>query len=210
MLVRCGKIQINLRLISVQVLPVSKKVHTTRCNAQGIITKEDTQLVRIDKNELKYKIRIDVLIRMSKCNQLGTTYNVYPYNVYEVFFLSIPVFLNICPLLYNFTWSTFTSTIRNNEQWHNHHLFQGWKARCNTTNTSKRQRWTRGLSWVWKSMFWSLLTSVCCVMFLVSLLGCRCPGSPVQLVVPVLLVEKYCSVSMCVGRCLAPEDFCRN
>lgn len=28
-----------------QVFPVSKKVHTTRCKAQGVITHEDTQLV---------------------------------------------------------------------------------------------------------------------------------------------------------------------
>lgn len=28
-----------------QVFPVSKKVHTTRCKAQGVITFEDTQLV---------------------------------------------------------------------------------------------------------------------------------------------------------------------
>lgn len=30
-----------------QVFPVSKKVHTTRCKAQGVVTCEDTQLVSV-------------------------------------------------------------------------------------------------------------------------------------------------------------------
>lgn len=43
-----GKSTLSNQLLGRKVLPVSKKVHTTRCNAQGIITKEDTQLVILD------------------------------------------------------------------------------------------------------------------------------------------------------------------
>lgn len=32
-----------------QVFPVSKKVHTTRCKAQGVVTFEDTQLVSFQR-----------------------------------------------------------------------------------------------------------------------------------------------------------------
>ncbi|XP_061460970.1 GTPase Era, mitochondrial [Rhineura floridana] len=43
-----GKSTLSNQLLGRKVLPVSKKVHTTRRNAQGIITKEDTQLVILD------------------------------------------------------------------------------------------------------------------------------------------------------------------
>ncbi|XP_033027982.1 GTPase Era, mitochondrial [Lacerta agilis] len=43
-----GKSTLSNQLLGRKVLPVSKKVHTTRRNAQGIITKEDTQLVVLD------------------------------------------------------------------------------------------------------------------------------------------------------------------
>lgn len=35
--------------ICLQVFPVSKKVHTTRCKAQGVVTYEDTQLVSFQR-----------------------------------------------------------------------------------------------------------------------------------------------------------------
>ncbi|XP_060124389.1 GTPase Era, mitochondrial isoform X2 [Zootoca vivipara] len=43
-----GKSTLSNQLLGRKVLPVSKKVHTTRRNAQSIITKEDTQLVVLD------------------------------------------------------------------------------------------------------------------------------------------------------------------
>uniref|UniRef100_A0A8D2Q813 GTPase Era, mitochondrial n=1 Tax=Varanus komodoensis TaxID=61221 RepID=A0A8D2Q813_VARKO len=46
-----GKSTLTNQLLGRKVLPVSKKVHTTRCNAQGIITKEDTQLVSVKGTE---------------------------------------------------------------------------------------------------------------------------------------------------------------
>ncbi|XP_054857546.1 GTPase Era, mitochondrial isoform X2 [Eublepharis macularius] len=43
-----GKSTLSNQLLGRKVLPVSKKVHTTRCSAQAIITEEDTQLVLLD------------------------------------------------------------------------------------------------------------------------------------------------------------------
>nr|XP_056721328.1 GTPase Era, mitochondrial [Euleptes europaea] len=43
-----GKSTLSNQLLGRKVLPVSKKVHTTRCSAQAVITKEDTQLVLLD------------------------------------------------------------------------------------------------------------------------------------------------------------------
>uniref|UniRef100_A0A670KDF8 GTPase Era, mitochondrial n=1 Tax=Podarcis muralis TaxID=64176 RepID=A0A670KDF8_PODMU len=43
-----GKSTLSNQLLGRKVLPVSKKVHTTRRNAQGVITKDDTQLVVLD------------------------------------------------------------------------------------------------------------------------------------------------------------------
>ncbi|XP_053131104.1 GTPase Era, mitochondrial isoform X1 [Hemicordylus capensis] len=43
-----GKSTLSNQLLGRKVLPVSKKVHTTRCSALGVITKEDTQLVLLD------------------------------------------------------------------------------------------------------------------------------------------------------------------
>uniref|UniRef100_U3J5I4 GTPase Era, mitochondrial n=1 Tax=Anas platyrhynchos platyrhynchos TaxID=8840 RepID=U3J5I4_ANAPP len=40
-----GKSTLSNQLLGRKVFPVSKKVHTTRCKAQGVITFEDTQLV---------------------------------------------------------------------------------------------------------------------------------------------------------------------
>ncbi|XP_077167436.1 GTPase Era, mitochondrial [Paroedura picta] len=43
-----GKSTLSNQLLGRKILPVSKKVHTTRCSAQAVITKDDTQLVLLD------------------------------------------------------------------------------------------------------------------------------------------------------------------
>ncbi|XP_065550496.1 GTPase Era, mitochondrial isoform X1 [Lathamus discolor] len=43
-----GKSTLCNRLLGRKVFPVSKKVHTTRCQARGVITHEDTQLIILD------------------------------------------------------------------------------------------------------------------------------------------------------------------
>ncbi|KAM3854830.1 GTPase Era, mitochondrial isoform 2-T2 [Vipera latastei] len=43
-----GKSTLSNQLLGRKILPVSSKVHTTRCNAQGVITVEDTQLIILD------------------------------------------------------------------------------------------------------------------------------------------------------------------
>ncbi|XP_035417095.2 GTPase Era, mitochondrial isoform X1 [Cygnus atratus] len=43
-----GKSTLSNQLLGRKVFPVSKKVHTTRCKAQGVVTYEDTQLVILD------------------------------------------------------------------------------------------------------------------------------------------------------------------
>uniref|UniRef100_A0A670Z406 GTPase Era, mitochondrial n=1 Tax=Pseudonaja textilis TaxID=8673 RepID=A0A670Z406_PSETE len=43
-----GKSTLSNQLLGRKILPVSSKVHTTRCNAQGVITAEDTQLIILD------------------------------------------------------------------------------------------------------------------------------------------------------------------
>ncbi|XP_060115431.1 GTPase Era, mitochondrial [Heteronotia binoei] len=43
-----GKSTLSNQLLGRKVLPVSKKVHTTRCSAQAVITEDDTQLVLLD------------------------------------------------------------------------------------------------------------------------------------------------------------------
>ncbi|XP_048180832.1 GTPase Era, mitochondrial isoform X2 [Corvus hawaiiensis] len=54
-----GKSTLSNRLLGRKVFPVSKKVHTTRCKAWGVITHEDTQLIILDTpgltNPLKAK-----------------------------------------------------------------------------------------------------------------------------------------------------------
>ncbi|KAE8615151.1 hypothetical protein XENTR_v10008425 [Xenopus tropicalis] len=43
-----GKSTLSNQLLGRKVFPVSKKVHTTRCQAQGVITEGETQLVLLD------------------------------------------------------------------------------------------------------------------------------------------------------------------
>ncbi|NXG52130.1 ERAL1 GTPase, partial [Psilopogon haemacephalus] len=43
-----GKSTLSNQLLGRKVFPVSKKVHTTRCKARGVITCEDTQLIILD------------------------------------------------------------------------------------------------------------------------------------------------------------------
>nr|XP_032644612.1 protein FAM222B isoform X3 [Chelonoidis abingdonii] len=43
-----GKSTLSNKLLGRKVFPVSKKVHTTRCKARGVITEEDTQLIILD------------------------------------------------------------------------------------------------------------------------------------------------------------------
>ncbi|NWI69026.1 ERAL1 GTPase, partial [Todus mexicanus] len=54
-----GKSTLSNQLLGRKVFPVSKKVHTTRCKARGVVTYEDTQLVILDTpgltNPLKAK-----------------------------------------------------------------------------------------------------------------------------------------------------------
>ncbi|NWV43305.1 ERAL1 GTPase, partial [Grantiella picta] len=54
-----GKSTLSNQLLGRKVFPVSRKVHTTRCKARGVITHEDTQLIILDTpgltNPLKAK-----------------------------------------------------------------------------------------------------------------------------------------------------------
>ncbi|NXA25135.1 ERAL1 GTPase, partial [Ibidorhyncha struthersii] len=43
-----GKSTLSNQLLGRKVFPVSQKVHTTRCKAQGVVTYEDTQLIILD------------------------------------------------------------------------------------------------------------------------------------------------------------------
>ncbi|XP_068010654.1 GTPase Era, mitochondrial [Melanerpes formicivorus] len=43
-----GKSTLSNQLLGRKVFPVSKKVHTTRCKARGVVTCEDTQLIILD------------------------------------------------------------------------------------------------------------------------------------------------------------------
>ncbi|XP_032072638.1 GTPase Era, mitochondrial isoform X2 [Thamnophis elegans] len=43
-----GKSTLSNQLLGRKILAVSRKVHTTRCNAQGVLTVEDTQLIILD------------------------------------------------------------------------------------------------------------------------------------------------------------------
>ncbi|NWX46533.1 ERAL1 GTPase, partial [Steatornis caripensis] len=43
-----GKSTLSNQLLGRKVFPVSKKVHTTRCKARGVVTHEDTQLIILD------------------------------------------------------------------------------------------------------------------------------------------------------------------
>uniref|UniRef100_A0A8B9PE06 GTPase Era, mitochondrial n=1 Tax=Apteryx owenii TaxID=8824 RepID=A0A8B9PE06_APTOW len=43
-----GKSTLSNQLLGRKVFPVSKKVHTTRCKAQGVVIHEDTQLIILD------------------------------------------------------------------------------------------------------------------------------------------------------------------
>ncbi|XP_032933953.1 GTPase Era, mitochondrial [Catharus ustulatus] len=43
-----GKSTLSNQLLGRKVFPVSKKVHTTRCKARGVITHQDTQLIILD------------------------------------------------------------------------------------------------------------------------------------------------------------------
>ncbi|XP_063002603.1 GTPase Era, mitochondrial [Elgaria multicarinata webbii] len=52
-----GKSTLSNQILGRKVLPVSKKVHTTRCNAQGVVTKEDTQLIILDTPGLTSSVK---------------------------------------------------------------------------------------------------------------------------------------------------------
>ncbi|XP_042298783.1 GTPase Era, mitochondrial isoform X2 [Sceloporus undulatus] len=52
-----GKSTLSNQLLGRKVLPVSKKVHTTRRSAKGIITKEDTQLIILDTPGLTTQVK---------------------------------------------------------------------------------------------------------------------------------------------------------
>ncbi|XP_074701209.1 GTPase Era, mitochondrial isoform X3 [Strix aluco] len=52
-----GKSTLSNRLLGRKVFPVSKKVHTTRCKARGVVTYEDTQLIILDTPGLTNHIK---------------------------------------------------------------------------------------------------------------------------------------------------------
>uniref|UniRef100_A0A8C8AP70 GTPase Era, mitochondrial n=1 Tax=Otus sunia TaxID=257818 RepID=A0A8C8AP70_9STRI len=55
-----GKSTLSNRLLGRKVFPVSKKVHTTRCKAQGVVTDEDTQLcVWLTHLHLSFRHKLD-------------------------------------------------------------------------------------------------------------------------------------------------------
>uniref|UniRef100_A0A8C0ET05 GTPase Era, mitochondrial n=1 Tax=Bubo bubo TaxID=30461 RepID=A0A8C0ET05_BUBBB len=55
-----GKSTLSNRLLGRKVFPVSKKVHTTRCKARGVVTDEDTQLcVWLTHLHLSFRHKLD-------------------------------------------------------------------------------------------------------------------------------------------------------
>nr|XP_060612653.1 GTPase Era, mitochondrial [Anolis sagrei ordinatus] len=52
-----GKSTLSNQLLGRKILPVSKKVHTTRRSAQGVVTKEETQLVILDTPGLTTRVK---------------------------------------------------------------------------------------------------------------------------------------------------------
>ncbi|KFP78153.1 hypothetical protein N310_11352, partial [Acanthisitta chloris] len=52
-----GKSTLSNQLLGRKVFPVSKKVHTTRCKARGVVTHEDTQLIILDTPGLTNPIK---------------------------------------------------------------------------------------------------------------------------------------------------------
>ncbi|XP_027747341.1 GTPase Era, mitochondrial isoform X1 [Empidonax traillii] len=53
-----GKSTLSNQLLGRKVFPVSKKVHTTRCKARGVITHEDTQLIILDTPGLTNPLKV--------------------------------------------------------------------------------------------------------------------------------------------------------
>ncbi|KFP23804.1 hypothetical protein N325_07491, partial [Colius striatus] len=52
-----GKSTLSNQLLGRKVFPVSKKVHTTRCKARGVVTHEDTQLIILDTPGLTNRVK---------------------------------------------------------------------------------------------------------------------------------------------------------
>ncbi|NXX73706.1 ERAL1 GTPase, partial [Urocolius indicus] len=52
-----GKSTLCNQLLGRKVFPVSKKVHTTRCKARGVVTHEDTQLIILDTPGLTNRLK---------------------------------------------------------------------------------------------------------------------------------------------------------
>uniref|UniRef100_A0A8C6J5N8 GTPase Era, mitochondrial n=1 Tax=Melopsittacus undulatus TaxID=13146 RepID=A0A8C6J5N8_MELUD len=53
-----GKSTLCNQLLGRKVFPVSKKVHTTRCKARGVVTHEDTQLIILDTPGLTNRVKV--------------------------------------------------------------------------------------------------------------------------------------------------------
>ncbi|KAM4648672.1 GTPase Era, mitochondrial isoform 2-T2 [Amazona ochrocephala] len=53
-----GKSTLCNQLLGRKVFPVSKKVHTTRCKARGVVTHEDTQLIILDTPGLTNRFKV--------------------------------------------------------------------------------------------------------------------------------------------------------
>ncbi|NWS37011.1 ERAL1 GTPase, partial [Probosciger aterrimus] len=53
-----GKSTLCNQLLGRKVFPVSKKVHTTRCKARGVVTYEDTQLIILDTPGLTNRFKV--------------------------------------------------------------------------------------------------------------------------------------------------------
>ncbi|XP_029467215.1 GTPase Era, mitochondrial isoform X2 [Rhinatrema bivittatum] len=53
-----GKSTLSNKLLGRKVFPVSKKVHTTRCQAQGVVTDRDTQLILLDTPGLTSPLKV--------------------------------------------------------------------------------------------------------------------------------------------------------
>uniref|UniRef100_A0A8B9ZPY4 GTPase Era, mitochondrial n=1 Tax=Anas zonorhyncha TaxID=75864 RepID=A0A8B9ZPY4_9AVES len=58
-----GKSTLSNQLLGRKVFPVSKKVHTTRCKAQGVITFEDTQLVTAGGKQFNHGLQDNLKLR---------------------------------------------------------------------------------------------------------------------------------------------------
>ncbi|KAM3933264.1 GTPase Era, mitochondrial [Leptodactylus fuscus] len=82
-----GKSTLSNQLLGRKVFPVSTKVHTTRCKAQGILTEDDTQIILLDTPGMVNSMR-------AERHKLGKTFQEDPWesvNVADVVLVLVDV-----------------------------------------------------------------------------------------------------------------------